>query len=180
MRHQLAMMVLLAAGASAQEPKADFDYLLGDWRFTAESVDYGKFEGRWSAVRLTGGQILDEYRVLGGKGETVYSTTTIRAYNAVTQRWELIGMDGGGGLQDFGTARKVGDEMHIEQRFDVARGKPSSMRIRYYNIQADRFSWVGDRSKDGGTTWEKGALKIEARRTGPARTLPALVPSTKE
>ena len=42
----------------------DFDYLLGDWQFTAKSKEYGTFSGVWSAVRLPQGQILDEYRVL--------------------------------------------------------------------------------------------------------------------
>ena len=176
----LLVAILLSAGAAAQGHKSDFDYLLGDWTFTAESTDYGRFPGRWSAARLPGGEILDEYRVIGGKGKTIYSTTTIRSYNATADRWELIGMDTGSGLQDFGTGRKVGDEMHIEQRFGVAKDKPVTMRIRYYNIHADRFSWVADRSRDGGKTWESGTLKIEARRVGPARTLPALVPSTKE
>lgn len=31
--------------AAFQAHKADFDYLLGDWEFTAESRDYGKFAG---------------------------------------------------------------------------------------------------------------------------------------
>src|SRR6476619_2837894 len=133
--------------------RGDFDYLLGDWEFTAESRQYGKFRGRWSAVRLDNGAILDEYRVVGDKGETYYSTTTIRAYNAASDRWELIGMDHGGGLQDFGVAQRKGSEMHIEQKFGVANGSPSMMRIRYYNIERDRFSWTADRSTGSGKHW---------------------------
>jgi hypothetical protein len=163
--------------------RSDFDYLLGDWEFTAESKEYGKFQGRWSAVRLETGQILDEYRVLGSDGETYYVTTTIRAYNAAADRWELIGMDGGmdggGGLQDFGTARLVNGEMHLEQKFGVAGGKPAVLRIRYYNIQPDRFSWTADRSNDGGETWISGFQRIEARRIGPSRSLGALAPARK-
>jgi hypothetical protein len=158
------------------EHKSDFDYLLGDWEFTAQNPDYGKFGGRWSAVRTDGGQILDEYRVLDEKGETIYLSTTIRAYNASADRWELIGMDQGEGLQDFGTAQRAGSEMHIEQRFGVAGSKPVTMRIRYYNIQPDRFSWTADRSKDGGQTWTRDFMHIEARRIGPARPLGALTP----
>src|SRR5919109_1504830 len=61
--------------------KGDFDYLLGDWEFTAESKEYGKFRGLWSAVRLDTGQILDEYRVVGDRGETFYVSSTVRNYN---------------------------------------------------------------------------------------------------
>jgi hypothetical protein len=50
-------------------------------------------------------------------------------------------------------------------------------RIRYYNIQADRFSWTADRSTDGGKTWDAAHQTIEARRIGPARTIPALAPA---
>ena len=84
--------------------KGDFDYLLGDWEFSAVSREYGNFRGYWSAVRLDGGQILDEYRIVGDKGETFYVTSTLRNYNKVLDRWELVGMDAGNGLQDVGTA----------------------------------------------------------------------------
>jgi hypothetical protein len=98
----------------------------------------------------------------------------LRAFNAVAARWELVGMDAGKGLQDVGTGRKVGTEMHIEQKFGVMSANPTVMRIRYYDIQSDRFSWAADRSADGGATWEKEYLRIEARRIGPARRMGAL------
>ena len=157
--------------ASYQAHKGDFDYLLGDWQFTADSKEYGHHGGFWSAVRLDGEQILDEYRVVGDSGETYYLTTTIRAYNAVRDQWELIGMDASKGLHDLGTARRVGAEMHIEQRFGVMSESPSLWRIRYYDIQPERFSWTADRSLDDGKTWETEYLKIEARRIGAARKL---------
>ncbi len=157
--------------------KAEFDYLLGDWEFTAVSKQFGTFRGYWSAVRLDEGQILDEYRVVGDSGETYYVTTTLRNYNGVADRWELIGADAGRGLLDFGTARKVGTEMHIEQRFGVAAGAPWLTRIRYYNIRPDGFSWALDRSNDSGKTWIKDWQTIEARRIGPARSMGALAPA---
>lgn len=170
----LIAFVCAAPSATAQTTDKDFDYLLGDWRYDAVSKEYGKYGGLWSAVRLEGGQLLDEFRVLAANDSTIYVTTTLRNYNSRQQRWELIGTDGGGGMQDFGTAQKVGAEMHIEQRFGVGRGEASLWRIRYYNIQPDRFSWAADMSKDDGRTWVKDWLTIEARRIGPARSLPAL------
>jgi hypothetical protein len=52
--------------------------------------------------------------------------------------------------------------------------EPSTWRIRYFNIQPDRFSWTADRTTDGGKTWVEKFVQIEARRTGPPRTLGAL------
>jgi len=188
----LAIVATVAATADAQTPgkrtreqmqasfeahKGEFDYLLGDWEFTAESHEYGKFRGYWSAVRLDKGQILDEYRVVGDQGETYYVTTTLRNFNGALDRWELIGADAGTGLQDFGTGHKEGGEMRIEQTFGVAAGQPSLWRIRYHDIRPDRFSWTADRSTDSGKTWVKGYQQIEARRIGPLRTMPPLAPA---
>jgi hypothetical protein len=69
--------------------------------------------------------------------------------------------------------------MHIEQKFGVMSDRPSVWRIRYYNIQPDKFSWAADRSVDGGKTWEKNHLEIKARRIGPPRSLGALAPGRK-
>jgi hypothetical protein len=157
-----------------EKHKGDFDYLLGDWEFIADNKQFGKSNGRWSAVKTATGQILDEYRLVDEKGATFYVTSTIRNYDAVHDRWELIGMDDRNGLQDFGTAQKVGAEMHIEQKFGVSGGSPTIMRIRYYNISANSFSWAGDQSADNGKTWVKDHLRIEAKRIGRARTLPQL------
>jgi hypothetical protein len=158
--------------------KGDFDYLLGDWEFTTISKEHGKGRGYWTATRLSTGQILDEFRIVGDNRETWYVTSTLRSYNAGLDRWELVGMDqGGGGLQDVGTGQRRGDEVHIEQNFGVAAGRTSTLRIRYYNIQPDRFSWTADRSTDGGKTWSRQDQKIEARRIGPARSLGALAPA---
>jgi len=151
--------------------KGDFDYLLDDWEFTVDNKEYGKGRGYWSATRLDTGVILDEYRVVGDRDETFYVTTTLRNYNKAQDRWELIGTDAGAGLQDFGTGRRVGEEMHIEQKFGAVFEKPTILRIRYYNIQKDRFAWTADRSVDGGKTWQKNYQQLEARRIGPPRSL---------
>jgi hypothetical protein len=165
----IGLPLLAAPSASTPAPEHDFDYLLGDWEFTANSKQWGKFHGLWSAVRLEEGQILDEYRVVGDDGQTIYVTTTLRNYNKASNRWELVGVDAGNGLQDIGTAKRAGAEMHIEQKFGT-----SLWRIRYYDIGADRFSWTADRSLDGGKTWTAAHQTIEARRIGAARSLGAL------
>ena len=160
--------------------KADFDYLLGDWEFTSESKEYGKGRGFWSAMRIAeGAQIFDEYRVVSDEGETWYASSTIRSYNAVLDQWELISAEQGTGLQNFGTAHRTGDEIHIEQKFGVMGTRPSILRITYYNIKPDSFSWKADRSLDGGKTWGLDDMKIEARRIGPARDLGQLAPFRK-
>jgi hypothetical protein len=151
--------------ASFEAHKGDFDYLLGDWEFTTVNQQYGKGQGTWTAVRLGDGQIMDEYRIVGDKGEVYYSTVTLRAYNAMLDHWELVSADRGTGLQNAGTGRRDGAEVHIEQKFGTG-AESSIWRIRYYDIGPDHFSWNGDRSTDGGKTWTKDFQHIEARRVG--------------
>ena len=103
--------------ALSDQHHGDFDYLLGDWGFTSVSKQYGQGKGYWSAVRLPGGELMDEFRVVSDTGETYHVTATIRAYNAAWDRWDLISMGGAGGLQDVGTGQRVGQEVHIEQTF---------------------------------------------------------------
>lgn len=181
-----SVLLLAALASSGQEDGAaanaaptpsgpqGFDYLLGDWEFTAVSQQWGTFGGKWSAVRLPGGSILDEYRIVDDHGGTIWVTMTLRNFNAATGAWDLVGTDEGGGLRDTGTARRVGAEMHIEQTFGATSDSPSLWRIRYFDIGPDRFSWTADRSTDGGTTWVERFQTIEARRVGPPRELPSL------
>jgi len=158
----------------------DFDYLLGDWEFTAVNRN-GKFRGLWSAVRLPEtGQIMDEFRVVSDTGETWYVSTTWRAYNAISDQWELVSVDNrGNGLRNIGTGHRDGPEVRIEQQFGLGTPLSWISRIRYYNIQPDRFSWNSDRSEDGGKTWMKDFQQIEAHRIGPPHSLSPLTPAKK-
>jgi hypothetical protein len=166
--------------ASYEAHQADFDYLLGDWEFTAVTQEYGKIYGYWSAARLAErGQILDEYRVVGDSGETYYVSSTLRVYNAVLDQWELVSAEGGSGLQNVGTGHRVGAEVHIEQKFGVMSPTPSMWRIRYYDIGPDRFSWSADRSADGGKTWAANYQQLEAHRIGRPRSVGPLTPTKK-
>ena len=169
--------------ASYDAHQADFDYLLGDWEFTGTRGGAEgdlTFRGYWSAVRLDiGAQVLDEYRVVGDSGQTLYVSTTLRSYNAVLDQWELVSAERGTGLQNLGTAQRDGTEMRIEQKFGVMSRQPSLWRIRYHDIRPDRFSWKADRSTDEGRTWMTDFMRIEARRIGPARSLDPLAPARK-
>ena len=158
----------------------EFDYLLGDWEFTAVHVDYGESRGYWSAVRVAEGpQVLDEFRIVGDSGQTYHVSSTLRSYNALRDRWEIVTMVPGSGFLHKGTGHRVGSEMHLEQVFGLMNNHPELWTIRYYDIRPDHFSWTADRSADGGKTWTHDFLHIEARRVGPPRLLGPLTPGNR-
>jgi hypothetical protein len=57
------------------------------------------------------------------------------------------------------TAWREGPTMRVDQQ-----GQRASLRITYYDIARDHFSWKADVSVDGGKTWQKDQIRIEARR----------------
>jgi hypothetical protein len=184
----LVVLLAIASPAIAQKElsaridahKSDFDYLLGDWQFTATNKQYGTIGGVWSAVRVGDGPIvLDEYRITGDKGETYYVTRCLRAYNPTTDQWDLTSTEPDNGLQNVGTGKREGGEMHITQQFGTGTPHAATLRIRYYNIGPDHFSWTADRTTDGGKTWTKDFQQIEAKRIGPPRTMATITPEKK-
>ena len=140
LRTLLVLVTASAAPVLAQAPtearrdslyqvhKGDFDYLLGEWKFTSVSKEWGEGQGYWTAVRLgDGADILDEYRVVGDSGETYVLLHTLRAYNASLDQWELVSSDNTTGLKDAGSGQRAGAEMHITQMFGVSTAQSDDL-----------------------------------------------------
>jgi hypothetical protein len=122
---------------------------------------------------------MDQFEIDGDKGQVIYATLTLRVYNPNFDRWEVVTLDRRDGLQNFGTARREGSDMVIEQKAQAATPKPILLRVRYYNIGSNSFSWKADRSDDNGKTWQKDFQTLEAKRIGPPRTIQSLITEHK-
>jgi hypothetical protein len=169
----LPLVALLAIlGAPPEEsskpvppPEASqFDFLIGVWDIVSEPNIPGvpeRVRGRWTAQKSADGfMVVDEYRVFDDRGETAYLGETYRVYNPSHKRWEFRFVEPFWGTWHEGTGVKVGDEMHLMQGTPEGGGMS---KIRYYDIRPDRFSWISERSRDGGKTWTRGT-RIEATR----------------
>jgi hypothetical protein len=106
---------------------------------------------------------MDEYRAMDPSGNVVYYGVTVRTWDAEAGHWRIYYIDrrtdGRWGTLQTGEARWENGEMHL-----VQRGDRTVLRIRYHDIRPDRFSWIADRSADGGRTWTLGDTTIEAQR----------------
>lgn len=154
-----------------QEPPPeshDFDFLLGEW--DAQATRYGpdgevllRHAISWVARSVGGGRmIIDETTGVLPDGREVSHMATLRTYSPVTQRWEMMFL---AALQPpirgafYGS--RVGDEMHLRAEGTDAEGREIDVRVRFYDISADRFLWeqeihLADR-------WIRDVV-IEARR----------------
>jgi len=135
--------------------RAIFDYLLGDWEFTSVSRDFGAGRGYWSAVRPSprGRRSWMSTGVVGDSGQTYYASATLRAYNAVLDRWELVSAEQGNGLQNVGTAHKGRAEM--AHRAEVRRDESPPVALAHppTTISAGASPGPANRRTDGGKTW---------------------------
>jgi len=166
-----AILAVVGSGAApdstapAPPPEASqFDFLIGAWDIVSEPNIPGvpeRVRGQWTARKSADGyMVVDEYRVFGDGGDTVYLGETYRVFNTSKKRWEFRFVEPFSGTWHEGTGVKVGSEMHLTQG---TPGGESMTKIRYYDIRPDRFSWISERSRDGGKTWTKGT-RIEATR----------------
>jgi len=172
----LTLLAFAAALAFGSEPSPElsapapppetsqFEFLIGTWDIVSEPNIPGvpeRVRGRWTAQRSADGfMVVDEYRVFDDQGGTAYLGETYRVFNPSKKQWEFRFVEPFSGTWHEGTGLKVGNEMHLSQG---TPGGGSMSRIRYYDIRPDRFSWISERSRDGGRTWTKGT-RIEATR----------------
>jgi hypothetical protein len=163
----------------APPPEASqFDFLLGEWTVNVTSKATAtppQYKALWRAWKtLNGLGVVDEYAVSDDAGRVVYGGTTLRVFDTKAGSWTMRYVDQLGGK----TGRwaelvgvKEGPEMHVEQRGQSPDGRTTILKIRYYNIEPDRFSWAADQSSDGGATWVRDYLRLEAARR--SKTAPA-------
>lgn len=137
-----------------------FDFLLGTWdvsatRYKEDGSVLLNYEAAWSAQALNEGRmIMDDFKALGPTGDPISSFVTLRTYSEATHRWELQGL---AALQpttalDWHGTWKDG-EMLLDATGQAPDGRPFKTRIRFFQIERDRFSWESHVSPDGGQTW---------------------------
>ncbi|MGH2608645.1 MAG: hypothetical protein ACRDHF_06095 [Tepidiformaceae bacterium] len=180
----LAGGVAMAADAARPGPAGptDFDFLEGRWNVVYNNAQPGippDVTGTWTARKEADGRVLyDEFRLFGPNRETVVLGTTYRVFDHVEKKWDmryvglsLIGEDGvvrhPAHWAEL-SAWREGSRLRVDQR----RGRVL-LRITYYDMSEDHFRWQADVSTDGGKTWTKEQIRIEATRVTEPPARPA-------
>jgi len=160
------------AGPPAES--ADFDFLIGDWSTKTSRYDpaSGKERlshgGHWRARHLADRRIvLDETTVLRDDGVEVASMATLRSYAPSTGRWEMTFVSAHQPVLPISfVGRKVGDEVLLEVRPAGQNDAPVLAHVRFFDIEANRFSWDQRMSLDGGKSYQR-TVAIHASRVSP-------------
>jgi hypothetical protein len=157
------------ADAPGTGTPADYDFLIGRWsyRFQFRDPVSGAYspvrQGTWTATKRPDGPfVADEFTATSSDtGRSQGATLTYRAFDPARRRWEIQGVATKRGIWQPGVSWSDGaDRLLVQDNPD--RGY--RIRIRYYAITRDRFQWRADGSKDGGKTWLRDVMLIEATR----------------
>jgi hypothetical protein len=147
---------------------ADYDFLVGTWKFRFQARDpvSGNYNpvvlGDWTGTKKFETLFFDEF-ANNSPNSAAAPTMTYRAFNPAKSVWEVQCVKVGKGVWQPGVSWSDGKDRFLVQSNP---GLGTLLRIRYYSIQPDHFLWRADGSRDGGKTWMRDVMLIEATRTG--------------
>ncbi|QBB70065.1 hypothetical protein ELE36_06630 [Pseudolysobacter antarcticus] len=162
------------SGAPAMSSEASqFDFMLGEWQLEVHPKVSGlvamihgapRLIGTWKASRSSDGLgIEDDMRIVDGSGNPLSSNHSRRVYDTARHLWKLSGKDTQNGRSSEASGQWLNGEMHLDGKFIDAEGTTLT-RTRYYDISANSFHMLQDRSTDNGQTWDEAVLTIDAKR----------------
>lgn len=175
MRLLMTLLLLMFQNAPSSPPQvpadvlSQFDFLVGSWDFTyiVKNPD-GRLatnaKGRWTAHKTADGRAIEDTWVLlddAGKPRSA-GLLTVRAYNRTAGQWQYRTLNLTAGTWQDGSGEQVDHEMHLIQSPPHEKPDGNWLRIRYYNIRPDSFSWIAD--VGDGKTWVPELIQIEATR----------------
>ncbi len=161
---QVARGSMLRAVLHADGPHATlgaqarvFDRFVGTWDCGyAHFAEDGSVSERYPG-HVTFGWVLDGHAMQdvwsgeppGGQGERTVGTS-IRYFDATSELWTVVWILPDPGVVTTVRGGEVGDRIVLEG--ENADG--SSRRWSFNDIREDSFTWRGERSTDGGSTWQ--------------------------
>ena len=156
---------LHAAGPAAD--RADkmrlYGWLIGNWNFDAVvHADDGtqhKGQGEIHFAWVLEGRAIQDVWILPG----LFYGTTLRIYDPGLDVWHILWSDP---LKQFYT-RQIGRAVGRDIVQEGNAGTGETMRWSFTEITPDSFRWTGERSLDGGASWQLQA-DFRARRTAAA------------
>jgi hypothetical protein len=132
--------------------RCDLDFWLGEW----DATWAGGGRGRNSVTKVLDGKVVLE-RFDGYPGTTLQGMS-MSVYDEGADHWVQTWMDNEGGWFHLAGRRENGEVQLL------CRQPEAMLRMRFYDIAEDAFSWSWERSADGGATWQAVWRIAYARR----------------
>lgn len=159
-----ALFATLLQPAQATAPAELFDFWVGDWVVSWKQADGSPARGRNRVSKILDGKVIEEDfsgdpgvapRLLGR------SLSVLDAGGVWRQAWA----DNQGGFFAL-TGSAEGGSRYFSTGFRQVGEQQQGKRMRFHDIQPDRFTWDWEGSNDGGKTWTL-LWRLHYRRAGP-------------
>jgi hypothetical protein len=167
-------------GAQALETRApaeasQFDFLVGQWDLVVEPQvsslaarmhGVPMLTGSWKAWRaLDGWAVEDELRIVDEAGNPRALTLFVRVWDAEAGRWRASATDAYSATVSLSLASLRGTVMESASQAPTTdrEGRAYAARSRFVDVTPTSFTYVQERSYDGGREWEV-TLRILATR----------------
>ena len=157
---------------------SQFDFLVGEWDLVVEPQvstlaarlhGAPRLQGAWKAWRvLDGWGIEDELRIVDEAGNPRALTLFVRVWDVGTGRWRISAVEAytAAQSQSVGALREAMEVAAVAPGSD-RDGRTFAARSRFVDVTPSSFTYVQERSYDGGREWET-TVRILATRIAEA------------
>ena len=139
-----------------------YGWLIGRWEMSSliykedgasEPDAPGEIHFGW----VLGGRAIQDVWILPGR----FHGTTLRVYDPGIDAWHILWSDP---LRQY-YSRQIGRAIGADIVQEGQDASGAAVRWRFTEITAGSFHWIGERSSDGGATWQM-QIEMFARRIG--------------
>jgi uncharacterized protein len=159
--------VLVSADAAAEIPAQDriYEPLIGSWRVRAVDMQPDgtrhESEGEWHFAHALEGRAVQDVWIAPARDRRSASSpktfnrygTTVRFYEPASRTWRIVWINPVSGAMQTLVGRASADGI-VHEGTD---SDGSRIRWTFRELTAHSFHWTGERSTDGGRTWQLSA-----------------------
>lgn len=146
-------ILLLAPFLSISQEKNDvqsaFDFWVGEWKVTWYKADSTIQHGTNSISKIQDGKVIEENF---NDPNNNFTGISISVYSPLDSTWHQAWADNSGSYFNF--IGNIEKDRRIFSTVPRLEGESSIvLRMVFYEIEDDKFTWDWEKSIDGGLTW---------------------------
>ena len=148
-----SIIVLGFASSALSQDGSEFDFWVGKWDLTWEYSDGSSGKGTNHIVKTLDDKVIQEnFEAVDSGPYSGFKGTSISVFNSNSKQWHQAWADNQGGYFNF-TGEVDGDNRIFKTQPLKTKDTEIVLRMRFYEIEEDSFTWDWEQSKDSGATW---------------------------
>ena len=148
-----SMIMIWFVSSGLAQDGSEFDFWVGKWNLTWVYGDGTEGKGINHIEKTLDDKVIQEnFQAVDNGPYSGFKGTSISVFNPNSKMWRQAWADNQGGYFNF--VGEVDEGLRVFKTTPFKnKGEEIILRMRFYKIQADSFTWDWEQSKDGGQTW---------------------------